>query len=175
MHNHPVIIRRETASDVDAIRAVVAAAFATPEKLSPAEAPLVDALRADPGWIPGLSLVAEIDHEVVGHVACTRGFVDGAPSLGLGPLSVAPARQRSGVGLALMHAVLGAAEALDEPMVVLLGSPRYYGRFGFRDALEYGIVAPVPEWTPYFQVRTLATYSGAPRGTFRYARPFDDL
>jgi putative acetyltransferase len=171
-----VLIRREAPGDADAIRSVTAAAFARPGEDVPAEAPLVDWLRADPGWIPELSLVAVgPDGDVVGHVVCTRGTVGPAPVLGLGPLSVRPDWQRQGVGKALMHAVLGAADALGEPLVALLGSTGYYPRFGFRLAGEYGITPPQAEWTEHFQVRTLTAYDPAVRGEFAYSEPFDRL
>ncbi|SES49799.1 putative acetyltransferase [Pedococcus cremeus] len=175
-----MLIRRETSDDVPAIRAVTAAAFATAPHSAPpvepdgapGEATLVGWLRADPGWVPELSMVAEVEGQVAGHVVCTRGTVDGSPVLGLGPLSVDPAHQGSGVGSALMHAVLGAADALGEPLVALLGDPGYYRRFGFRPASEVGITAPEPAWGDLFQVRTLAAYDPALTGTFTYAAPF---
>ncbi|MEE1802152.1 MULTISPECIES: N-acetyltransferase [unclassified Streptomyces] len=175
-----MLIRRETPADHAAVRAVTTAAFATPERPEPVEAPLLDALRACEDWLPALSLVAVGDRggeegQVVGHVACTRGRVDGAPALLLAPLGVHPGHQRRGVGLALVHSVLGAADALGEPLVALLGDPAYYGRYGFRTSTEYGIVPPEPSWGAYFQVRTLSTYREAPRGTFRLAEPFDHL
>jgi predicted N-acetyltransferase YhbS len=164
-----VLIRREAAGDADTIRAVTIAAFGRP-----AEATLVDELRVSDAWLPALSLVATTSAgEIVGHVVCSRGQVDGSPVLGLGPLSVRPDRQRDGVGSALVQAVLGAADALGEPLVVLLGDPAYYRRFGFAPSSDYGIVPPVPEWQPYFQVRTLTGYQPAVRGGFRYPEPFD--
>jgi len=165
-----VIIRRETAADVATVRSVTLAAFG-----QPVEAGLVDALRADPGWLPALSLVAVEAGEVVGHVVCTRGHVGRAPALGLGPLSVHPDRQKRGTGAALMHAVLGAADALDEPLVVLLGDPGYYERFGFRLAAGLGIEPPVAQWAPHFQARPLTGYDPGLRGEFTYAAPFNDL
>jgi putative acetyltransferase len=111
--------------------------------------------------------------EVIGHVLCTRGLVGAAPVLGLGPLSVRPDWQRRGVGSALMHAILGAADALDEPLVALLGDPGYYGRFGFRLSEEYQIAPPRPGWRAHFQVRPLGAYRPSVRGTFAYAEPFD--
>lgn len=164
-----------------AIHAVTAAAFARPGEGVPVEAPLVDWLRADTGWLPALSLVAVgADSDVIGHVVCSRAMVTMtsgrvAPVLGLGPLSVRPDWQGRGVGSALVHAVLGAADALGEPLVVLLGSTGYYPRFGFRLAAEYGITPQHPEWAPHFQVRTLTAYDPSVRGAFAYAEPFDRM
>jgi putative acetyltransferase len=175
-HRGAMLIRRESGGDVPVIRAVTGAAFAPPDApgRETVEARLVDELRASPAWLPALSLVAVTPQdEVIGHVLCTRAHVDETPVLALGPLSVRPDRQRTGVGSALMHAVLGAGDALGEPMVVLLGDPGYYQRFGFRLASDLRITPPVPRWQPYFQVRTLACYQPAVRGAFRYAEPFD--
>jgi putative acetyltransferase len=169
-----MLVRRELAGDEAAIRSVTAAAFARPGEDVPVEAHLVDWLRASPEWMPELSLVAVgPDGDVAGHVLCTRGTVGVTPVLGLGPLSVHPGRQLRGVGTALMHAVLGAADALGEPLVVLLGSTGYYPRFGFRLAAEYGITPQRPEWAEHFQVRTLTAYDPTMRGEFAYAEPFD--
>jgi putative acetyltransferase len=169
-----MLIRRECPDDVDAIRTLTTRAFDGMPYSSGSEPRLVDALRSDRGWIPALSLVAALDYAVVGHVVCTRATLSGRPSLGLGPLSVDPAWQRLGVGSALMHAVLAAADTLGEPLVVLLGNPAYYHRFGFKLASEYGIDPPVPQWASHFQARTLSTYHAGMRGPFEYAAPFRD-
>lgn len=107
-------------------------------------------------------------------MVCTRGHVDGSPALGLGPIGVRPDRQRRGVGGALMHAVLGAADALDESLVALLGDPGYYERYGFRVSSQYGIAPPDPGWGTSFQIRTLSAYRPL-TGTFAYPAPFDRL
>jgi len=197
-HGVAVLIRREGETDAEAIRAVTAAAFARPGALgqapsaqappgqappgqaplgqAPPEVRLVDELRASGAWIPALSLVAiGPGGDVTGHVLCTRGYVADVPVLALGPLGVRPDRQRAGVGSALMHAVLGAGDALGEPLVALLGDPGYYARFGFRLGREYQITPPVASWQPHFQVRLLTAYRPSARGMFRYAEPFDRL
>jgi putative acetyltransferase len=177
-----MIVRRERSADSAAVHAVHLAAFAvdpvTGAHRPPAEvpeAPLVDELREDDGFLPHLSLVAVDGEHVVGHVIATRGWLEpsGTPVLGLGPLGVRPDRQRSGVGTVLVHALLAVAEAADERLVALLGSPAYYRRFGFVPAADVDIAAPDPAWGEHFQVRHL---NGPPvAGAFRYAAPFHGL
>jgi putative acetyltransferase len=168
-----VLIRRELPDDPPAIREVHADAFGP----SQAEPRLVDQLRSGDAYLPPLSLVAVHEGRIVGHVICTRATLlpGDHPVLGLGPLGVRRRHQRGGVGSALMHAVLGAADALDEPLVVLLGHREYYPRFGFRPAAELRIAPEVPEWAPAFQARTLTSYRPELTGRFRYAPQFNDL
>ena len=176
-HREPVLIRREAARDSAVIHAITAAAFSRPGQSpgqDPPEAGLVGELRASPAWLPHLSLVAvTAADEVIGHVLCTRGHAGTVPALALGPLSVRPDRQRRGVGSALMHAILGAADALGEPLVALLGEPAYYRRFGFRPAADYQITPPRPGWHLHFQVRVLTAYQPWMHGMFAYPEPFD--
>ncbi len=171
----PMIIRKETSSDLAAIRAIHEAAFGGAGGEAPVEGRLVDELRACDGWIPELSLIAEVDGVLRGHVATTRGFVGTFPALGLAPIGVAPTGQGAGIGSALMHATIGAAEALGEPLIALLGDPGYYARFGFVPSSDLAIDPPDPQWGHHFQVLPLSAYTAQLRGTFRYAAPFDDL
>jgi predicted N-acetyltransferase YhbS len=169
----PLVVRREAAGDASAIRAVTAAAFGRAGG-DPPEARLIDELRASPAWLPELSLVAAAPAgEILGHVLCSRGYVGRSPVLALGPLAVRPDSQGRGVGSALMYAVLGAADALGEPLVALLGDPAFYGRFGFELGAVYGITPPRPEWQQHFQVRVLTGYEPSVRGVFAYPEPFD--
>lgn len=177
-----VIVRRETPGDVEAVRAVTAAAFTGVEHGTPplepggdpGEATLVTWLRADGGWIAQLSLVTEHEGAVVGHVVGTRARVGDTPVVGVGPVSVLPRRQGAGVGSALMHAVIAAADAWAEPLIGLLGRPEHHRRFGSTPAVPTGVVSPDPAWGDSSQVRTRSTYRGQV-GRFRYAEPFSRL
>lgn len=166
-----VLIRRETPNDHAAVHAVHNAAFATEDGSTASEATLVDDLRAAGDVIPALSLVAERDGVVVGHVLGSRAQLNGAASVGLAPLGVLPRLQGTGIGSALMHAVLAATDALDFPEAVLLGDTGYYRRFGFRPAEPLGIKAPDPTWADHFQVRTLQAWNDQ-SGNFQYAPAF---
>jgi putative acetyltransferase len=171
-----VVIRRETVEDRPTVDAVTAAAFGQPGSgQPPSETALLQALRRDAGWIGKLSLVAVRDERIVGHVVCTRGWVDEVAALGLGPISVLPTHQRQGTGHALMHSIIGAADAAGELLIALLGDPHFYRRFGFVEASRLAVAAPDPGWGSHFQVRTLTDYRPWVTGTFRYAAPFADL
>lgn len=127
-------IRPEQPADQPAIRTVNCAAFPTD-----AEARLVDRLRAN-GHAP-ISLVAEIDGQIVGHILFSPVTVAGLPAggLGLAPLAVVPNHQRRGIGGQLVRAGLAACRDLGCSFVVLLGHPDYYPRFGVRRASELGL------------------------------------
>ncbi len=165
-----MIVRRERPADHGTVEALHRAAFPTD-----VEARLLAELREDAGFLPHLSLVAEDGGDVVGHVIATRGWIEplGAPALGLGPIGVRPQRQGGGVGTVLVHALVAVAEAAGERLVLLLGDPGWYRRFGFVAATDLGVEPPDPAWGGYFQARALA--DPVPRGTFRYAAPFDRL
>lgn len=172
-----MLIRRETDGDTSEIDAVHRGAFARGDiDAEPPELVLIRRLRTDVGWMPALSFVAEHPTgAVVGHVVCTIGSIGGATALGLGPLGVLPDHQRLGVGHALMHAVVGAADALGFAVIVLLGSTAYYRRFGFVPARTIGIIPPEPGWDDHFQARMLHAWHPGLTGGFRYAAAFDDL
>lgn len=171
-----MLIRQEVTADIDTIDSVHRAAFADQAPgAEPAEVRLVHNLRHDAGWVPELSLVVEHAGAVVGHVVCTTGSLSGAAAVGLGPIGVLPQHQNHGVGGALMHAVLGAADALGNDVVLLLGHLDYYPRFGFVPADTIGITPTSPDWATHFQARPLSAWTPAARGTFHYAEPFDAL
>jgi putative acetyltransferase len=74
-----------------------------------------------------------------------------------------------------MHGVLAAADALDEPCVVLLGDVAFYSRFGFEPARPLGVLPQDPAWGEHFQLRRLTAWTDTLRGTFRYAPAFNHL
>jgi putative acetyltransferase len=178
-----MFIRHELPSDADAIRAVHRRAFAkpatpdTPGGDGSLEANLVDELRAEGDLLAPLCLVAVRDGTVVGHVAMSRALLDDRPAelAALGPLGVLPELQGTGVGSALVHATLAAADAIGQRGVVLLGHPTYYPRFGFGPAVDHGITPP-QDWGPaYFMLRTLGAWGDGLTGAFRYAPAFERL
>ncbi len=173
-----VLVRRETSQDIAAVRLIQAAAFRKPEPetlTEPIEVWLLDELRACTGWLPQYSLVVEQDNTVIAHGVCTRGQVGGIRALGLGPIGVQPDFQHQGAGSALMHALVGGADASGELFIALLGNPAYYSRFGFVASTDHGIESPDPGWGPFFQVRTLSAYQPTMTGQFSYAEPFQRL
>jgi putative acetyltransferase len=174
-----VNIRRENPSDFGAIRRLVDAAFD-----SGPEADLVDRIRASPEYVPEMALVAEIDEQVVGHVMISHALIrnrgrDRRISM-LSPLAVRPDKQRAGIGSALVRAALHVADELGEPIVILEGSPAYYGRLGFEPAADYGIEIHLPDWAPpeAAQVYRLSSFDPDDetlRGAVAYPAAFDDL
>ena len=167
-----MLIRRVRPADRRAIFGVHNAAFASNDGSPGFEATLVYELGAAGDTIAALSLVAELDGNVVGHVLGSRARIDEHPSLGLGPLAVLPGYQKQGVGSALMHAVLAAADALSFAEAVLLGDPGYYQRFGFQPAKPLGVIPPNPQWAQHFQIRTLSAWNAERTGNFHYAKAF---
>ena len=142
------------------------------------EAGIVERLRVGDAWLPDLSLVAERDGTVVGHVVLSRAaLVDDAggasPILALGPISVLPALQRQGIGSALMWAALDAARARRERLVVLIGHAEYYPRFGFASARPQGVLPPIDRWSdPVWFALDLEPGGPPLRGRVRYPDAF---
>ncbi|MFE7563357.1 GNAT family N-acetyltransferase [Kitasatospora sp. NPDC057500] len=164
-----VSTRIECPEDAPATRRVHMAAFPGPD-----EADLVDALRRDPAWLPDLSLVAVDDSGlVVGHALLTRLRVGEGKGLALAPVAVAPEWQRKGVGELVVRAALTAAEGAGEKLVVVLGDPDYYGRFGFIPAQRHEVSGPFEVPDGYLQALALPAYDGSPRGLCHYPEPFE--
>lgn len=161
-------IRAETSGDAQAIEAVTAAAFLSAPHTSHTEQYIVNALRRA-GQL-AISLVAEADGAVIGHVAISPVSVsDGASGwFGLGPISVLPEHQRRGIGSRLMREALRLLRERGASGCVVLGEPEYYGRFGFR--MDANLVLPgFP--AEYFQAA--AFDSSQPCGVVTYHEAFD--
>lgn len=164
-----VEIRSQQPADTDAVRRVVTGAFGE-------EGAAVAALWADVvgrGLVRGQLVAVDEPGGVVGHVGLSHGWLDTRPRLVdilvLSPLSVAPARQRTGIGAALLQAAVAEADRLGAPVVVLEGDPGYYGRHGWSPAAALGITAPTDRVPgPAFQAVPLSSYESWMRGRVVY-------
>jgi putative acetyltransferase len=162
-------VRPEAEPDHDGIRRVHEQAFAP----SPGEARLVDELRAAGDLVPDLCLVAVEGGEVVGHIAHSRARLEsGHEVLSLAPMGVLPDRQRSGIGSALVRESLERAAATDFPLVVVLGHPEYYPRFGFEPAAPLGLADPYGAPPEAWMAKRLPAYVPEARGLVTYPEAF---
>jgi len=130
-------IRESARNDIAAIESLYLEAFPDEDLL-----PLVRDLLNDA--VVAISLVGTIDTRIVGHAICTKcGVVDDSVNVALlGPLAVAPARQRCGIGSAIVGAGLRRLEDAGVNRVFVLGDPAYYGRLGFLP--DYLVEPPFP-------------------------------
>ncbi len=152
-------IRESTQGDHGRILAVIEAAFGQDD-----EARLVKAMWAEDAM--ALDLVAEEDGEIVGH--CAFSLVTADPplkgaALGLAPLSVAPSRQKSGIGSALIDTGLDICKTRGASLMVVVGEPAYYARFGFRPGAEQNIAWGAMDAGEAFQIIDWAGVGDAPR------------
>ena len=174
-----MIVREQHADDYEAIRNVYAEAFRRPRFRRPPnpgsvppEVGLFEALWEAGDASPEFSFTALTDGGVVGHVTASQATVATDPVVAMGPIGVLPEHQGMGIGSALMDALLAAADVADVPLIVLLGAPQYYSRFGFRPAKEFGVISPQPDWGDGFQARPLTAYTESVAGRFQYASAF---
>lgn len=163
-----VILRQEVPADVADIEQVTTAAFLNAPHTSHTEQWIVNALRASGNLI--LSLVAEMDGKIVGHVAISPVTISDRSQnwYGLGPISVTPEHQGLGIGSQLVRQVLTMLREMGASGCVLVGEPKYYSRFGFKP--EPGLVLPniPPE---YFQAISFG--AEIPNGTVSFHESFD--
>jgi putative acetyltransferase len=162
-----MLIRDEQAGDEDAIRQLVEAAFHDHPHSDQREHLLIDPLRASGAMT--LSLVTNEDGAPVGHIAFSPVKIDGASQnwYGLGPVAVIPARQRSGIGQALVHAGLVRLKSISAAGCVVLGDPAFYTRFGFTARPQLTFAGAPPE---YFL--SLPFGATVPAGTVEYHPSF---
>ncbi len=167
-----MLIRPEQEPDWPAVYAVNAAAFERPD-----EADLVDAVREQ--CCPIVSLVAEQDGEIVGHILFSPVTLSGhadAMIMGLAPLAVRPAHQRQGIGSALALVGLERCRELGAGAVIVLGHASYYPRFGFKTSTCFGIRSAfdVPE-EAFMAVELLPGYLDNRSGVAHYHPVFDGV
>lgn len=162
-----VIVRDEAAADVEAIGRITEAAFATLAVSQHTEQFIIAALRA--AGALEVSLVAEVQGGVVGHLALSRVTLTGSEKewYGLGPIAVDPPVQRQGVGKALLDEGLKRLRARDAAGCVLVGDPEYYKRFGFKSFPEL-----CHEGVPQEYVLALPFGSELPSGNAVFHRAF---
>ena len=161
--NYKVLIRSETSADVSAIAEVTVAAFKTLAISNHTEQFIIAALRAAKALT--VSLVAEVDGRVVGHIAFSPVTIsDGSPNwYGLGPVSVLPECQQRGIGRALIQEGISRLKDLGARGCCLVGHPEYYRRFGFQN-----IRGLVHEGVPEEVFFTLSLDGHIPKGIVEF-------
>jgi putative acetyltransferase len=162
-----LILRKETTSDIEAITQVTIAAFRTLPISNQTEQFIINALR-DAGVLT-ISLVAEIDGSIVGHIAFSPVIIsDGTKDwYGLGPISVLPEYQKQGIGKSLVNKGLSLLKELSGQGCALVGDPNYYKRFGFRNYPEL-----VHEGIPQEVFLALPFNEKVPKGTIEFHKSF---
>lgn len=168
MTSAKIVIRDETKEDEVIISEVTAAAFATLGISSHTEQYIIEALRATNALT--LSLVAEVDGKVVGHIAFSPITISDGRSdwYGLGPVSVLPVYQRMGIGAALICEGLARLKNLGAQGCCLVGHPEYYPKFGF-----INIAGLVHEGVPPEAFFSLSFDGSYPQGTVTFHKGFE--
>lgn len=166
-----VVIEIEQSGDAAVVDGVVRWAFWDHVQVGD----MVAAVRRTPRYEPSLAFVARSAGTVVGFVMLSGVDVVEDDStrhqvLSLTPLAVAPEQQRQGIGSALVRTAVAAADARGDQVVVLEGSPRFYGRLGFSYAPDHGIALDLPDWAPReaAQVYLLRSWDATIRGRVEY-------
>ena len=166
-----MIVRPETPGDYEAIGELLRSAFGRT-----VEPELVRSLRASDDYLPDLALVAEENGRVVGHIVFSYVTLKGEEEfrvLALACMAVTPGLQRRGIGGALVEAGLERADDRGEPLVVVVGHPTYYPRFGFESARRHGVEPPSADFPDdAFMIRRLSRYSERHRGRVVYPPAF---
>jgi putative acetyltransferase len=168
-----ITIRAENAEDIPAIRRVNELAFGRTN-----EATLVDALRAVSN--PQVSLVAVENDQIVGHIFFSPVTIESEEStsaaLGLAPMAVLPEYQKQGIGSQLVREGLRECQRLGCNVVVVLGHPEYYPRFGFIPASQQGLRSEYPVPDEVFMVTELEPGAlGGQRGLVKYRPEFGEV
>ena len=167
-----MIIRSEEKEDRESVYSLVKAAFESAEHSDGNEHNLVDALRKGDAFIPELSLVADIDGKIAGHIMFTKAKIGDSIVLALAPLSVLPKYQGQGIGSALIKEGHRLARELGYGYSIVLGSEKYYPKFGYLPAEIYGIRPPFDVPGENFMACRLRENASDVHGTVEYAKEF---
>ena len=139
-------LRQETLADYEIVFKIIEEAFKSEESRDNTEQYLVERLRNSQSFIPQLSLVAETNNKVVGHILLTKIQIkndqESFESLALAPVSVRPSHQKKGIGGKLIKEAHRIAKELGYKSIVLLGHAEYYPKFGYRLCSNYDIKLP---------------------------------
>lgn len=165
-------IRKEETKDYEIIYSVVKNAFDSAEHSDGNEHDLVNILREGNAFIPELSLVAEMDGKIVGHIMFTKATVGNNEILALAPLSVLPEYQRKGIGTTLIKEGHKIAKKLGYGYSVVLGSEKYYPRMGYLPADMFGVFSPFDVPRENFMACKINEEAPDIHGTIRYAKEF---
>lgn len=170
-------IRQESTQDYLEVERLIQQVFANEEFSDKQEHLLVARLRCGESFIRELSLVAELDNKIIGHILFTRAKIIGDKSvvdtLVLAPLVVDSALQKHGIGTKLVNFGLKKAFDLGINSIMVLGDPNYYSKFGFKSACEYGIKAPFEVEDKYFMAAELKSQAlKDANGVLQYAKEF---
>lgn len=167
-----MIIRQEKLNDRQEIYQLIQAAFATAKYSDGNEQDLVVALRNSNSFIPELSLVAEINNQLVGHILFTKAKIEKEEILVLAPLSVKPQYQKQGIGKALIKEGHRIAKNLGYSYSIVLGSQFYYPKFGYIQAKKLGINPPKDIPSANFMAFKLQKNAKAIQGNVIYPKEF---
>lgn len=167
-----VIIRTEKLEDYASVYEINKLAFNRNE-----EANMVNELRSCESFIPELSLVAELNGEIVGHILFTKVKIsdntDFHQSLSLAPVCVKPEHQKKHIGARLILSGLDKAKELGFQSVIVLGNDKYYPKFGFEPAKKWNIFPPFEVPSSYFMARELQKNAlKKVKGVVLYPEPF---
>jgi predicted N-acetyltransferase YhbS len=167
-------IREETENDYSKITEVNDSAFGQKN-----EGRLIERLRLTESYIPELSLVAELDDEIIGHILLypitIHSDISKFQSISLGPMAVTTIHQRKGIGSRLVIEGLEAAKKLGHRSVIVVGHPEYYPKFGFKRASQWNIKVPFEVPDDAFLALELAEGElEGKRGTVEYPEEFNE-
>lgn len=165
-------IRQETSKDYNEVYNLIKEAFATAEHRDGNEQDLVVALRKGEAFVPELSLVAEKDGRIVGHILFTKAKVGEDTVLVLAPLSILPEFQKQGIGSALIKEGHKIAKELGYSYSLVLGSETYYPRYGYLPAVQFGIQVPDGIPSANFMAIKLLETAKTISGAVTYAKEF---